>query len=50
MEVVTENGTLSDNLEDVLSKWETSFTKLYTSKGISNSSNTVITRNESKHK
>ena len=45
MEVVTENGSISNDLEDVLSKWETSFSQLYTSKSTSNSSNPVITRN-----
>ena len=44
MEVITETGSISNNIEDVLSKWESCFSKLYTAKVTTNASNHVISR------
>ena len=44
MEVITKHGSVSNNVEDVLSKWESCFSKLYTSEVTTNTSNHVLSR------
>ena len=44
MEVITENGSVSNNVEDVLSKWESCFSKLYTSTVTTNTNNHGLSR------
>ena len=43
-EVITENGSVSNNVEDVLSKLESCFSKLYTSKVTTNTNNHGLSR------
>ena len=49
MEIITENGSVSNNVEDVLSKWESCFSKLYTSNVTTNTNNHGLSRDNIKN-